>query len=274
MRLSTDKRCILIIGVLATGLGAQTFTPTNPAALAERQWRASHERAVVDEFVSLLSIPNVAADRVNIQRNAETIAKMLEIRGVAAKLVSVPGGNPIVFGEIKIPTATRTIVLYAHYDGQPVDPKEWATPPFTPTLLDKPLESDGQVIPLPPPGARFDPESRLYARSAADDKLPIEAILSAMDALRESGLKAKSNIKFAFEGDEEAGSPNLEKTLAANKELFSADLWLICDSPTHPSRRQQIVFGAPAWFNLTLLSMVREANFTAVTMGTGLRTLR
>ena len=80
----------------------------NPASQAARQWRQQHERAIMDEFVSLLAIPNIAADRVNIQRNAETIAAMMQKRGIAAKLVSVPGGNPVVFGEIKTPGAMRT----------------------------------------------------------------------------------------------------------------------------------------------------------------------
>src|SRR5437868_1910011 len=186
----------------------QSFTPTNPAALAARQWRQQHERAIVNEFVSLLVILNIASDRANIQRNAEAIAAMMQKRGVAAKLVSVPNGNPVVFGEIKTPSATRTIVFYAHYDGQPLDPKEWATPPFAPTLRDKQVEKDGRVIPLPSVGSRFDPEWRLYARGAADDKAPIIAMMSALDAIRAAGIKTKSNVKFAFEGEEEAQSVN------------------------------------------------------------------
>jgi len=216
----------------------------NPASQAARQWRQQHERAIMDEFISLLAIPNIAADRANIQRNAETIAAMMQKRGIAAKLVSVPGGNPVVFGEIKTPGATRTIVLYAHYDGQPLDPKEWATPPFTPTLRDKQIERDGQVIALPAAGKPFDPEWRLYARGSADDKAPIVAMLAAVDAIHAAGLKLKSNVKFAFEGEEEAGSANLAKTLAANKELFAGDVWLSCDGPLHQTRRQSITFGA------------------------------
>jgi hypothetical protein len=61
----------------------------------------------------------------------------------------------------------------------------------------------------------------VYARSAADDKAPIVAILAAVDAIGAAGLTMRSNIKFAFEGEEEAGSSNLEKILAANKDLFS-----------------------------------------------------
>jgi len=238
------KRRILLLSVFAAGLAAQSFTPTNPSALAARRWREQHERVIVDEFVTLLAIPNIAADRANIQRNAETIVAMMQKRGIASQLVSVPGGNPVIFGEMKTPGASRTIVFYAHYDGQPLDPKEWATPPFTPTLRDKQLDRDGQVIPLPAPGRPFNPEWRLYARGAADDKAPIIALLAAVDAIRAAGLKSKSNIKFAFEGEEEAGSANLEKTLAANKELFAGDLWLMCDGPLHQTRRQLIAFGA------------------------------
>ena len=222
----------------------QTNAPSNPASHAARQWRGQHERAIVDEFVSLLAIPNVSNDRPNIQRNAELIAKMMEKRGIASKLVSLPGANPVVFGEIKTPGASRTVVFYAHYDGQPLDPREWASPPFTPTLRDKLVEDNGQTIPLPGTGTPFNPEWRLYARGAADDKAPIIAILTAIDAIRSAGLKMKSNIKFAFEGEEEAGSTNLEKILAANKDLFSGDVWLGCDGPVHQTRSQSITFGA------------------------------
>lgn len=231
------------LGLLISLLPTVAVGQTNPAAQTARQWRQQHERAIVDEFITLLKIPNIARDRENIPRNAELIAKMMEQRGVTTKLVSVPGANPVVFGEIRTPGATRTIVFYAHYDGQPLDPMEWATEPFEPVLRDRPIENGGQVIPLPPAGTPFEPESRLYARSTADDKAPIIAIMAALDAIRAAGLKTRSNIKFAFEGEEEAGSPNLEKILVANRELFSGDVTLMCDGPLHQTRRQSMTFG-------------------------------
>ena len=230
----------LLIGLLPAVAVAQT----NAAAQAARVWRQQHERGIVDEFVSLLSIPNIARDRENIQRNAEAIAAMMQKRGIAPKLVSVPGGNPVVFGEVLTPGAARTIAFYAHYDGQPLDPKEWTSPPFEPTLRDKPVEDGGRVIPIPPPGTTFDPEWRLYARGAADDKAPVVALMTAVDAIRAAGLTLKANVKFAFEGEEEALSVNLEKTLRANKNLFAADLWLMCDGPLYQTRQQSIIFGA------------------------------
>ncbi len=213
-------------------------------ALAARAWRQAHERAIVSEFFDLLAIPNLASDAPNVRRNAAAIVKILEKRGVQAKLLEVPGAPPAVYGEIRRPNARRTIVFYAHYDGQPLDPKEWVTPPWQPVLRDKPLDQDGKIIPLPEAGARFDPEWRIYARSASDDKAPIIAMTSALDALGAAHIPLQSNIRFIFEGEEEAGSRHLGDIIAANKDLLGGDVWLICDGPVHQSRRQTIVFGA------------------------------
>jgi acetylornithine deacetylase/succinyl-diaminopimelate desuccinylase-like protein len=233
-------RCFVLFALISSIAAAQA----NPAARAAREWREKHERAIVDEFLSLLAIPNVASDRANIRRNAEAIAEMLRKRGVASKLLAVEGANPVVFGEIRTPGATRTIVFYAHYDGSLLDPNEWATASFSPVLRSQAMERDGQVIPLPAAGTPFDPEWRIYARSASDDKAPIVAMMAALDAIRAAGLKLRSNVKFVFEGEEEAGSRNVEKILTAHKEVLAADVWLICDGPVHQTRRPLIDFGA------------------------------
>jgi acetylornithine deacetylase/succinyl-diaminopimelate desuccinylase-like protein len=233
-----------LVGILAA--------QSSPAAQAARQWRQQHERAIVEEFMALLAIPNVSRDTANIQRNAEAIRDALTKRGVDARLISLSGGNPIVFGEIRTPGATRTIGFYAHYDGQPLDPKEWTTPPFTPTLRNKALSAGGTVTLLPAAGVPFDPESRIYARGAADDKAPIMAHLAALDAIRAAGLTRKSNIKFMFEGEEEAGSPSLMPILQANRDLVAADVWLMCDAPVHQSRRQALYFGSRDGIRLDL----------------------
>lgn len=230
-----------ILFALCTSMAA---AQTNPASIAADHLRQAHERQVYDEFTTLLSIPDVSSDRANIQRNAEVIAAMMRKRRLDPRLVSVPGANPVVFGEILTPGAKRTIVLYAHYDGQPVDPKQWATPPFSPTLRDGPIENGGRIIQPPPVGTSFNPESRLYARASGDDKAPIEAMMAALDGIRAAGMKTKSNIKFVFEGEEEAGSIHLQQILAAHKKLFSGDVWLICDGPVSQTRQQSIAFGA------------------------------
>jgi hypothetical protein len=109
--------------------------PSNPAALAARNWRVAHERAIVREFIDLLAIPNMASDRLNIRKNAVAIVGALEKRGVKARLLETPGVPPVVYGQLDTPGATRTITFYAHYDGQPLDPKEWATRPGAPCCV-------------------------------------------------------------------------------------------------------------------------------------------
>src|SRR5579884_708736 len=106
---------------------------TGLAPAAARQWRQAHQADILKEFTDLLSIPDVASDSINIQRNAETLIAMLKKRGVETQLLTASGVNPVVFGEIKTPGAKHTLVFYAHYDGQPVTPSEWeGGAPFTP----------------------------------------------------------------------------------------------------------------------------------------------
>jgi acetylornithine deacetylase/succinyl-diaminopimelate desuccinylase-like protein len=239
--LSIPARIFLLVA--AALLLSQIASAQNPAATAAHEWRQQHERAIVAEFMDFVAIPDVAADPAGLRRNAAVIREMFEKRGVRTRLLETEGAPPVVYGEIVTPGAEHTLIIYAHYDGQPVDPKEWATPPFVPTLRDGPLESGGKVIPLPAAGQPFGADWRIYARAAGDDKAPIMALLAALDAIRENKIALKSNIKFVFEGEEEAGSPHLEKILADNKDLLRGDVFLICDGPLHQSRRQQLVFG-------------------------------
>jgi acetylornithine deacetylase/succinyl-diaminopimelate desuccinylase-like protein len=215
----------------------------NAAARAARAWREAHEQAILSEFVELLSIPNVAHDTPNIRRNAAAISALLTRRGAATRLLELEGAPPVVYGEIATPGAPRSIVFYAHYDGQPLDPKEWSGEPWKPVLRNAPLARDGRTVSLPATGP-VDPEWRIYARSASDDKAPLIALAAALDALKAARIPLRSNIKFVFEGEEEAGSLHLREIVSKYKDLLAGDVWLICDGPVHQSRRQQIVFGA------------------------------
>ena len=218
------------------------FSSQAPAA-GVREYRRAHESEIIAEFVDLLSIPNVATDAVNIRRNAAKLVEMMRRRGIETRLLE-GSGPPVVFGELKTPGATRTIALYAHYDGQPVDASKWLTDPFKPALRDKPHEAGGRVIPFPGRGGKFDPEWRLYARSASDDKAPIIAMLAAIDALRALKTPLTANLKFFFEGEEEAGSRHLEELVNRNAALLGADVWICADGPVHQTRRQLLYFGA------------------------------
>jgi acetylornithine deacetylase/succinyl-diaminopimelate desuccinylase-like protein len=135
------------------------------------------------------------------------------------------------------------VVLYAHYDGQPVDTTQWITPPWSPALRDKLHNLGGRVIELPSTAGSVQGEWRLYGRSAGDDKSPIIMMLRALDALRASNITPSVNVKFFFDGEEEAGSPHLRPLLEKYADLIRGDVWLFGDGPVHQSRRQQILFG-------------------------------
>ncbi|HET6680943.1 MAG TPA: M20/M25/M40 family metallo-hydrolase [Gemmatimonadaceae bacterium] len=231
--------------------GAQQTSPAREAAVA---WTSAHEGSILREFTELLAIPNVASDSVNIERNAELLLDMLQRRGVSARLLRVPGAPPVVFGELAAEVdapGAQTLVLYAHYDGQPVDTAEWNGSPWTPVLRSG-AGVESAALPLPVDGARIDPEARLFARSASDDKASIIAMLGALDALKAAGVPRTINLKFFFEGEEEAGSPHLEQLLAANVDALRSDGWLFGDGPVHQSRRQQLVFGVRGVMGLEL----------------------
>jgi acetylornithine deacetylase/succinyl-diaminopimelate desuccinylase-like protein len=237
--------------------GAQT-----PAALRAKvgAYASAHDIDIVRELSEFLAIPNLASDSANIRRNAEHLERMLARRGITTRLLESPSGAPpVVYGELATPSATKTVVFYAHYDGQPVDTTQWVTPPWRPVLRDKPLDAGGKIITPPAVAGSVNGEWRLYGRSASDDKAPIVAMLAAIDALRAAGTPPSVNLKFFFEGEEEAGSGHLPELLRQNAGLLRADAWLFGDGPVHQSRRQQILFGARGvtGVNLTVYGATR-----------------
>ncbi|HEV7425547.1 MAG TPA: M20/M25/M40 family metallo-hydrolase [Thermoanaerobaculia bacterium] len=196
------------------------------------------QRAILTEFTNFLAIPNLASDAPNIARNATAIRAMFEKRGATTRLLTLDSAPPVVVVDIPARGATRTIAFYAHYDGQPVDAKQWQTPPWTPVMRD----AAGNDVDWR--NAKIDPEWRLYARSSGDDKAPIVAMAAALDALHKSGRTPNVNLRFVFEGEEEAGSPHLGEYLAKYPNVLRPDAWILCDGPVHQSRRMQLVFGA------------------------------
>jgi acetylornithine deacetylase/succinyl-diaminopimelate desuccinylase-like protein len=233
-------RPLIVLALCALSISAQTTQEK------VRDYRIANERPMLKEFMDLLAIPNVASDNQNIRRNAEFIVEMMKQRGLTPRLLEAPTPNapPAVYAEWKTPGAQRTLLLYAHYDGQPVDPKQWTTQPWQPALGGAAPDATGKLVSLPTGTAAFSPEWRIFARSASDDKAGVMAILNAFAALKAKNIPLTSNIKFFFEGEEEAGSPHLGEIIKANRDLLAADAWIICDGPVHQSGKKQVVFGA------------------------------
>jgi acetylornithine deacetylase/succinyl-diaminopimelate desuccinylase-like protein len=241
---------ILLASIVSWPALGQKTASIAPAQVVQevRDYRTDHEDRIVRELAEFLSIPNVASDTANIQKNAEHLREMLEARGIETHLLPITGRGPVVFGKLIAPAATRTVIFYAHYDGQPVDPAAWTDgTPFEPVLRSNAIEARGKRIPFPENAAKkpavYQDDWRIYARSASDDKSPIVALLAALDALRGKQIPLGVNLKVIFEGEEEAGSTNLAHTLGLHKNLLGADLLITADGPVHQSGRQLVFFG-------------------------------
>jgi len=253
--MSSFRLLILLIGAFCMLPRPAPGAETDSRQDEVRAWREANEQAIVDQFVELLSIPNVAGDTANIQRNVDHLVERFESRGFSTRLLTSEG-PPVIYAERSADGAEKTLLIYIHYDGQPANAADWASDPWTPVLRTALVEEGGELVPV---NAPFDPEWRLFARSAGDDKAPVIALLSAIDALNAIGQPLSVNLKVFLEGEEEAGSPHLQEVLAENRDLLQADLWLFCDGPMHQSRRLQLVYGVRGTFgfNVTVFGAAR-----------------
>lgn len=217
------------------------------------QWTRTHQHALLDEYEDFLRLPNVATDAVAIRRNADALVAMMQRRGLSPRLLENADGSapPAVYGEWIVPDAERTLVIYAHYDGQAVDAAEWASDPWQPVWRRGRLDVAPDVVERDR-SQPMDPDWRLYGRAASDDKAGVFAILAATDALKANGLMPTASIKFFFDGEEEQGSPHIAELMRLNRDLLEAEAWLICDGPVHLSGRRQLVFGVRGDANVDL----------------------
>src|SRR5882757_6026300 len=174
-----------------------------------QHYRLAHEAAIVAELDALTRLKSVAADPAGLTATAHALQSALKQRGFeVSELSTGVGSPPAVFGSLKSPGAKRTVVFYAHYDGQPVTPSQWSSDPFLPVMREHALTD------------------------------------AARDALKATHTAPSVNIKVLWEGEEEAGSTHLAQALRDNQKLLAADLFLIGDGPVHQTRRPMVYFGA------------------------------
>ncbi|MCU1386365.1 MAG: peptidase, partial [Acidobacteria bacterium] len=229
----------LAVAALATAAVAQG----QDTAGRVRAWRAQHEPQILRELFDLVAIPNVASDRPNIARNAAALTRMFEKRRFLPDTVAT-SGSPVVLAERRVPNVTRTLTFYFHYDGQPVEPREWTNgPPFSPVIVTG-AGASALRLTLDRVQGAIDPDWRVYGRSSSDDKSPIVAFLAALDALDAANVPLTSNIRVIMEGDEEVGSPSLEAMVRSHGDRIRGDALLLVDGPRHASDRPTLSFGA------------------------------
>ena len=225
-----------------------------------RAFRDEHGWEILAEFASLLRIPNVTGEIDDLRRNAAAIKTLFEDRGASIEVVELQGASPVLVGELRTAYATATVGVYVHYDGQPVDQSRWRVGPFDATLMSGPIHAGAAEVAYPDSATEIDPEWRIYARGASDDKTPLAALAAALDALVMAGRERSIDLVFLFEGEEESGSPNLDRYMTELAPRLEADLWLLCDGPVHQSRLPQVAFGARGYsgFDLTFYGPERE----------------
>ncbi len=176
-----------------------------------KEYQEKNKERFLNEMIELLRIPSVSAKsehKKDMDLCAEAVKARLLSSGADKAEILPTEGFPVIFGEKIVDRSKPTVLVYGHYDVQPVEPLElWKNDPFDPVI------SNGKV----------------YARGSADDKGQFYMHLKAMETLVKTDTMA-TNIKFLIEGEEEIGSPNLGKFVKENKELLKADVILISDS--------------------------------------------
>jgi acetylornithine deacetylase/succinyl-diaminopimelate desuccinylase-like protein len=185
--------------------------------------RTAEER--LEEFQELLRIPTVGVlpeHRADVRAGADWLAARMRAMGLEHVDVSDTGGHPVVYADWLHAEGKPTVIVYGHYDVQPVDPLDlWVRPPFEPRVED----------------------GRIYGRGVADDKGQVHLHLWATRAWLATTGQLPINIRYVIEGEEEAGSPNFEAWLRANRHRLDNDLVVVSDSGFYEGNHPALTVG-------------------------------
>lgn len=176
----------------------------------------------LNEFLRIPSISALSEHKTDMQSAAEWLVHSLTEAGLENISIDDTDGHPVVYGDWLHAQDKPTILVYGHYDVQPVDPLNlWESPPFEPTIRD----------------------NKLFARGASDDKGQVFMHIKAVEALMKKSRTLPVNVKFLIEGEEEVGSPSLEKYIVENKEKLSADVIVISDTGMYGPGQPAVCYG-------------------------------
>ena len=184
--------------------------PAGPATGAYEKYIDDNEQAHVKEFVDLVAIPSISSipsHKADVEKAAAWIVNKLKTIGMTTAQQLPTDGNPVVYGSWDKAPGKPTVLIYAHYDVQPVKETEWVNAPFAPVVKD----------------------GKIFGRGASDDKSGVMISIWAVEAMLSKDGKLPVNVKFLFEGEEEIGSPNFKNFLSKNKELLHTDYAVSAD---------------------------------------------
>ena len=186
-----------------------------------------HERKdrFINELLEFLRIPSISSlpeHTPDVQHAAEWVEARMKAAGIESVEIMPTGGHPVVYGDWLHASDKPTVMIYGHFDTQPVDPLDlWDNPPFEPIIKD----------------------GCIYARGASDDKGNMFIPIIVTEALLKTEGSLPVNVKFLFEGQEEIGSPQLPDFISANKELLSCDLILSADGGQWEENQPALILG-------------------------------
>ncbi|GGA22069.1 dipeptidase [Psychrobacillus lasiicapitis] len=174
------------------------------------------------QFLRIPSISSLSEHKADMQKGAEWLADSCTKAGLENVIVDKTKGHPVVYADWLHAEGKPTILVYGHYDVQPVDPLNlWESEPFEPEVRD----------------------NKLFARGASDDKGQVFMHVKAVEALLQTEGSLPVNVKFLIEGEEEVGSPNLEAYIEENKAKLAADVIVISDTGMQGPGQPAVCYG-------------------------------
>jgi len=192
------------------------------------QWETyldEHKDRFLNELLDFIRIPSISSlpdHGEHVQQAAEWVEARLRAAGMNSVRIMPTDGHPVVYGDWLHDPNKPTVLIYGHFDTQPVDPLDlWDNPPFEPVIK----------------------EGRIYARGASDDKGNLFIPILVAEAMLKTTATLPVNLKFLFEGQEEIGSPQLPHFISQNKDLLSCDLVISADGGQWDENQPAVILG-------------------------------
>jgi acetylornithine deacetylase/succinyl-diaminopimelate desuccinylase-like protein len=239
----------LVLGVVWRLSGDGAAGKHRPGSVGDRverlrAWGVAHRGELVRDLAGLAALESVAAHPAALRETADALASRMRALGMEVTDLSA-GGPPLLHargGPFQPEHPARTVLFYAHYDGQAADASQWtATAPFEPRLYPGRFIPGHEAISLDGP---IEEDARLYGRAVADDKGPIVVLLRVLEGIVEEDLGPTAiAVEILLDGEEESGDPNLGAALAAHPAASQADVLVSLDGPLVQSGEPTVVFG-------------------------------